>query len=567
MRFRSRTKVGAAVAAIALIVAACGGGDDAPAAPTTPTTPTTPAPAEDDGEDAVLNVYLYQAPVRWSPFMSYHGVDQQIMDLLFPRLVASLPEISPWLAESWEISDDAKTFTFNLRPDAVWSDGTPITATDAKFAFDRLATTSVSTSHALFASVVGYEDNNSGATDGLAGFRAVDDTTFEIELTAANVGFLATVTAQSMFVLPEHILGDIPLEDLAENEFFLEPSVTAGSYLFSEYRPDEFVELKRNPDFFLGQAGIGTLIFRQLTSDVAAAQLGTGEIDLAFISAIDTQTVGTFADVTVEGVPGTGFIRMGIDLMDPRLQDKRVRQALHYAIDRQGIVDGVLDGFGTVVTLPWFVEWSIPAGLETYDYDPEKARELLAEAGWDSSVPVEIQWIAGTRDRDATVPIVQEQWNAVGVTTTIINREVGPLVARAQFDSETGQPLESDPDYKGAGRPLDFTLFGGGVYNVDPSTAYPISACNQLWLGPDWCSLDGVEDMLEMWLTADATADFAARQALYHDLARWWVDEMPLINLYNPDVIWASNNRLQGFTPNGNFVDGFILAHEWSITP
>lgn len=567
MRFRSRTKVGAAVAAIALIVAACGGGDDAPAASPTPTTPTTPAEAEDDGEDAVLNVFLYQAPVKWSPFMSYHGPDQQIMDLLFPRLVAGLPEISPWLAASWEISDDAKTFTFNLRPDAVWSDGTPITATDAKFSFDRLATTSVSTSHALFASVVGYEDNNSGATDGLAGFRAVDDTTFEIELTAANVGFLATLTLQSMFVLPEHILGDIPLEDLAENDFFLEPNVTGGSYLFSQYRPDEFVELKRNPDFFLGQAGIGTLIFRQLTSDVAAAQLGTGELDLAFISAIDTATVGSFADVTVEGVPGTGFIRMGIDLMDPRFQDKRVRQALHYAIDRQGIVDSVLDGFGTVVTLPWFVEWAIPAGLETYDYNPEKARQLLAEAGWDSSVPVEIQWIAGTRDRDATVPVIQQQWNAVGVTTTIINREVGPLVARAQFDKETGKPLESDPDYKGAGRPIDFTLFGGGVYNIDPSSAYAISECNQLWLGPDWCKLDGVEAKLEIWRTADATADFAERQALYHDLARWWVDEMPLLNLYNPDVIWAYNNRLQGFTPNGVFTDGFIRAHEWSIAP
>jgi ABC-type transport system substrate-binding protein len=558
--------MGAVVAAMALLVAACGGGDDAPAAPAAPTTPAAPAPApEDDGEGTVLNIYLYQAPVRWSPFMSYHGPDQQIMDLLFPRLVASLPELSPWLAESWEISPDGTTFTFNLRRDAVWSDGTPITAADAKFAFDRLATEGTSTSHALFASVVGYADNNSGATDGLAGFRVVDDHTFEIELSAANVAFLATLAAQSMFVLPSHVLGDVPLDELAEHPFFLEPTVTGGAYLFTEYRVDEFVELTRNPDFFLGKPGVERLVFRQLTSDVAAAQLGTGEIDVAFISAIDAETVGTFANVTVEGVPGTGFIRMGIDLSDPRFQDKRVRQALHYAIDREGIVNGVLDGFGTVVTLPWFVEWAIPAGLETYDYNPEKARALLAEAGWDSSVPVEIQWIAGTRDRDATVPIIQQQWNAVGVTTEIINREVGPLVARAQFDRETGRPLESDPNFKGGGRPFDFTLFGGGVYNVDPATAYPISECNQLWLGPDWCKLEGVEDMLAMWRTADATADFAERQRLYHELARWWVDEMPLLNLYNPDVIWAYNNRVQNFTPNGNFVDGFILAHEWRV--
>lgn len=567
MRIRTSKRLLTAIAALALVAVACGGAEEAPAEDESPAPP--PAEAEEEAAPEVveptgtLNVYLYQAPQIWSPFVSYHGPDQQVMDLLFPRLVATLPEISPWLAESWEISDDGTTFTFNLRQDAVWSDGTPVTAADAKFAFDRLATADASTSHALFSNVVGYDDNAAGETDGLAGFRAVDDHTFEIELASANVGFLATLTGQSMYVLPSHVLADIPIEDLAEHEFFLAPSVTAGAFLFDDYQVDQFVQLRANRDFFLGTPGIETLVLRQLTSDVATAQLGTGEVDVAFISATDVDTVRGFDNVTIEGVPGTGFIRMAVDMSDPRFQDKRVRQALHHAIDRQGIVDAVLDGFATVVTLPWFVEWAIPNDLPEYEYNPDRARELLEEAGWDFSRSVEIQWIAGTRDRDATVPIVQQQWSEVGVETTIINREVGPLVERAQFDQETGAPLSPDPDFDG--RAFDFTLFGGGVYNVDPHTAYAITACNQLWLGPDWCTFDGVEDMLAMWREADTTADASARAQMYHELARWWVDEMPLINLYNPDVIWAYNNRLEGFTPNGNFVSGFILAHEWRL--
>jgi len=567
------TRLFAVLTTLVLLAAACGGGTSTETTTTqAPTeTTTTQAPAETtttqpppvDEPSGTLNVYLYQAPTIWSPFVSYHGPDQQVMDLLYPRLVASLPEISPWLAESWEISEDGTTFTFSLNQDATWSDGTPITATDAKFSFDRLATATASTSHALFSNVVGYQDNADGVTDGLDGFRALDDHTFEVELSSPNVGFLATLTQQSMFVLPSHILGDIPLEELAGNEFFLAPSVTGGAYTFEEFRVDQFLELRANPDFFLGVPGVETLILRQLTSDVAAAQLGTGEIDLAFISATDVATIDSFDDVTIVGVPGTGFIRMAVDMSDPRFQDKRVRQALHHAIDRQGIVDAVLDGFATVVTLPWFVEWAIPDGLPEYEYNPDRARELLEEADWDFSKPVEIQWIAGTRDRDATVPIIQQQWIEVGVETTIINREVGPLVERAQFDAETGAPLSPDPAFEG--RAFDFTLFGGGVYNVDPHTAYAITACGQLWLGPNWCDFDGVEDMLAMWREADATADPNARQEMYHELARWWVDEMPLINLYNPDVIWAYNDRLEGFTPSGNFVGGFILAHQWRV--
>lgn len=563
-----RTSWLVALMAVMLVLGACSSAEDAPdetdapsettAAPDTPaeTSPEEPddTVAEEDpgdeGDGQTLNVFLYQAPEAWNPFLPFHGPDQQIMDLIYQKLIVNNAdfEFEGRLAEDWEISDDGRTFTFTLYEGLEWSDGTPLTASDVKFSFDLLANPVVTGSAARFANVVGQEAVAEGETDDVEGFRALDDLTFEIELVEPNVGFLTTVAAQSVYTLPEHILGDVALDAINDESFFLEPTVGYGPYEFVEYQVDQEVVLSANPDYHLGAPAIEQLRFRQLDTDVATAQLGTGELDLAFISATDVETVEGFDGITIQPAQGTGGLRMSINHGQERFQDPRVRQAMHYAIDRQGMVDVILEGFGETVKVGYHTEWALPEGLNDYAYDPDRARELLEEAGWDSSEPVEIQWIPGTRDRDAAVPIIQEQWNEVGIQTETVNVEVSELLEKR--DNGT----------------FDLTLFGGGDYSVDPHPLSLVMDCSEpSWTGSGWCAQDGVQELLDMWAEADATADFDQRQEMYHEISRQLNERMPYIWLYNNDTIWAHSDRLQGFEGHGNFTEGFWNAHEWSI--
>lgn len=555
-----RSAITAALLATMLLLAACSGttedgsdttqGGDGTTETTMGegTTDTTEGGAVDP--DSKVNVYLYQAPVAWNPLVSVHGPDQQVMDLIFQKLIINNSDFQfeGRLAESWEVSDDAKTFTFHLYPGLTWNDGTPLTAEDVKFSFNLMADPDISASAGKFAVVAGYDEAAEGDTNDISGFQVIDDVTFAIELSEPNVGFLTTVASQSTHIVPQHMLVDIAREELPEAAFFREPTVGYGPYNFVSYEVDQAVELSANPDYHLGAPQIQTISLRQLTSDVAAAQLGTGEIDLAFISATDLEAVEAFDNVEIKEAKGAGFIRMAINHDDPRFQDPRVRQAMLYAIDRQGMIDTVLAGYGEVINVGYHSTWALPDDLNDYPYDPDKARELLAEAGWDSSEPVEIQWIAGTRDRDAIVPVIQQQWNEVGITTETVTVEVGVLLDKAENHT------------------YDLTLFGGGDYSADPNTLYTVHTCDHLWMGEGWCNEEGVSELLEAWQDADATADPDERATKYAEISRTINEMVPYIWIYNGSTIWAHNERLQGFKAHGNFVEGFFNAHEWTLS-
>lgn len=560
MKSPLRTAWIAALLAALLALAGCSDTSEPDSASDTTAPPTTQASDDggtDDGDsdespdpDSHVNVYLYQAPVAWNPLMSVHGPDQQVMDLIFQKLIINNSDFQfeGRLAESWEVSEDAKTFTFHLYDGLTWNDGAPLTAEDVKFSFDIQANPNLSASAGKYAVVAGVEAVANGETDEVSGFKVVDDTTFQIELAEPNVGFLTTVASQSTHVIPKHILADVPREELVDAAYFREPTVGYGPYNFVSYAVDQAVELEANPDYHLGAPQVQRISLKQVTSDVAAAQLGTGELDLAFISATDLEAVESFDNVEIVEAQGAGFIRMAINHDDPRFQDPRVRQAMLYAIDRQGMIDTVLAGYGDPVNVGYHSEWALPDDLNDYPYDPEKAKELLAEAGWDSSEPVEIQWIAGTRDRDAIVPIIQQQWTEVGIVTETVTVEVGVLLDKAE-----------NHEY-------DLTLFGGGDYSADPNTLYTVHTCDHLWMGEGWCGEEGVAELLADWQDADATADPDARQEKYHEISRTINEMVPYIWIYNGSTIWAHNDRLQGFKAHGNFVEGFSNAHEWTLS-
>lgn len=496
-----------------------------------------------------LNVYLYQQPKRFSPIDPANGPDQQIMQLIYDNLVTANDkyELEPRLAESWDISSDGTTFTFHLRKGLKWSDGKPFTSKDVLFTYTLLANPKTgSASAGTLAGVKGVDDFVHGKASSISGFRAPDDNTFVLELTKPNVGFLSLLTAD-FFILPEHVLGDVPPAKIADNRFFTHPTAGMGPYKFVTYKTDQYVHLTRNPNY-RDPARIKDIFLKPVTSDVATSQLGTGEMDLVQISPTDLDTVRGMDNVQVQSKPSPGFVRIALNLSEKRFADPRVRQAMLYAVDRKSLVQKVLNGEGEVQNSVFVDSSAIPEDLNAYPYDPAKAKQLLAAAGWDSSKPVTLSWIPGQRDRDLATTIVQSQLSQVGIKV-----KLKQVQAAALLDSYSK-------------RGFDMVLFGGGNYAVDPSADDPIMSCSTFY--PDGANIPHFCDhgIDRLMARANAETDDQKRMSLYQQAASREDQMVSYMWLYNPNTIWAHSSRLQGFKPTGDFVLGFWNAADWSLS-
>ena len=495
----------------------------------------------------ILNIYLYQKPKQFSPLEAANGPDQAVMSLVFDSLLGpdATYKLQPHLAaEQPAISADATTFTFKLRPGLKWSDGKPFTSKDVLFTYNTLANAkSGSASSGNYGVVEGFDAVAAGTAKTLSGFSAPDDTTFVIKTTKPNIGLLGL--AGVVPILPEHILGAVALEQLAQNDFFNNPKVGMGPYEFVAYKTDQYVELRANPNY-RSKVNIARVFLKPVTSDVATAQLGTGEMDIAQISATDLPTVQKMKNMTVVAKDAPGYTRIALNQSKPMFTDKRVRQAFLYAVDRKKIVETVLGGKGTVPG-DSFVAQPLAPGLNDYAYNPAKARELLQQAGWKPGTTVTLGWIPGQRDRDTTVTVVQSQLEAVGVKVTLKQLQAADLVG----------------SYKS--RTFDMVLYGGGGYAVEPWNARTILGCDTFYpIGgniPNFCD----KALDQQMLIANKTTDPAARTAAYQKAALLENDGAAYLWLYNPQSVWANNTRVKNFQVSGDFTNPFINISEWTI--
>jgi len=532
---RSRIIVGAiALGVTTVLLAGCTGGG-----------------ADDDGANggnpSSANLYLYQKPVQFNPLAPGQGAEQLTMSLVYNGLFNVGPDFEPVprLAESWDVSEDATTYTFHLRDGLEWSDGEPITADDVLFTYNLFADPEVASPNAApFAGVVGYPAVQDGTADSLEGIVAEDDQTVTITLTESTPGFLA-LFGSGYGILPEHILGEVEPGAIMEDDFFKLPTVSSGPYVMKEFNVDENVVLEANPNYW-SEVGIDTLYLQMLTSDVATAQLATGETDLVQISPQDLTTVEGLDGVAVSSAPSPGFLRLLVNFT--KFDDERVRQAFLYAIDRQGIIDGVLGGHGEVINSTIMTPWALPDDLEAYEYDPEKAKSLLEEAGFDFSQELKLSWIPGTADRDAAVEVALENLKAIGINA----------VAN-QIESANQLGMIENAEY-------DLMVSGGGTYTPDPTVSANALLCDRVFPAGGNTSLFCNPELDALLNKGAVTADEDERTATYQDAVRLDNKLVPYLWLYVPDTLWASSDRLQGFEPHGDFANGFWNAADWTVT-
>ena len=349
------------------------------------------------------------------------GRQYELNRMVDARLVTLTPDLQDYvgdLAESWELADT--TATFKLRANAKWHDGTPVTAKDVIFTLNVLTDPAATSRWGnAFRSIVGYEEAQTAQTPtSLTGLTAPDDYTVQMELTQPDSGLLAGFIFVN--IMPEHILGSVPRAELPAHPFWTEGRIGAGPFKFVRLVEGERIELEAFPDYHHGAPQISKLnllFFASFETSLAAFQQGTSLA--APMTANDAELVSGIEGAEIVTTPaGVGAIWINNKL--PEFSDKRVRQAIAYAIDKATITETLFQGYANPVSteIP-YVEWAQPADANPYNYDPEMAQSLLAEAGW-AGDKTYVLWYYYPDQVTATVmEAVQQYLAAVGINVEL----------------------------------------------------------------------------------------------------------------------------------------------------
>ena len=487
-------------------------------------------------------------------FMPLHtstGTQTQMFDLIYSRLLKVKDDLSfePDLAESFEVSADATTFTFKLRQGVTWHDGTPLTGDDIVFTY-KLALTK-----AAGAGAAGKLKQIKGATafyDGTAtdieGLQLADDT-HTSTLEKPNVAFL-TGTAGSnslVWILPEHIYKDVDPATLDEAPATQSPTVGSGAYQFVEYVPDQYLSFKANPNYHLGGPKIEQAFIRLAEPATQLAQLESGELHMmSRMAAKEAKRLETSDVLSIVNTPGVGVFQTAVN--NERVPDKRVRQAMMYGTDRKALLEAVLLGQGELVYSTIIgPDWAVYDDLNTYEFDPEKAKSLLAEAGWDSNTSLQLTWSKGYQPVELAAPVFQQQMSDIGLKIELFPQETAAYV----------KAVVTEPDF-------DMAWFGGGSYRLDPdvSSSYYLTV-NFTPNGGNTTHYSN-PDLDELFIEGRGTTDIPTRTEIYHKVATTLNEDVPTIFWWSDNQIFGINKKLQGVKPGPNQYIWWNIQ-EWSF--
>jgi peptide/nickel transport system substrate-binding protein len=344
-------------------------------------------------------------------------------------------ELVPEAATGWTISDDRLTYTFKLRDDLRWSDGQPITSADYKWTFDQIIN----------------PDNKYPYTSNLApivSYEAPDPKTIVVKLKEPVV--IGLETADAVSPLPKHIWEKLDWSDPSKNPQIMAPTVASGPYILKEWVKDDHATFVANDAYYDGRPLIDTYTVRIVpSSEIGFQMLKAGEVDIAGFSPDNYAEAKALSNVTVyEWWPAAAsWNYLGFNLRRPWAQDENVRHALSHAIDRDAIAQHVLNGlarpsYSAYPPSSWVYNSDVPK----YEYDPNRAKELLEKAGWTmgpgnvrqkDGQPLTLRILFGpvtskTVERLATV--AQQAWSDVGIQVEVQGLEWGTYLSNIKSE-------------------------------------------------------------------------------------------------------------------------------------
>ncbi|PIU86070.1 MAG: peptide-binding protein [Deltaproteobacteria bacterium CG06_land_8_20_14_3_00_44_19] len=354
------------------------------------------------------------------PMLSSDSASHGIAGLIFNGLVKYDKDLNLVgdLAESWDISEDGLAITFHLRKGVRWHDGAPFTANDVMFGYKTIINPNTRTAYA-------------GDYLEVKDASVLDKYTFRVSYSKPFAPALGSWG--NLVVLPEHLLKgkNINTSDLSRHP------IGTGPYKFKSWKTGEKIELVSNHDYFEGRPYIDGYVYRIIPDPATTfLELKAGGIDRMGLTPLQyerqTDTHKINEDFNKHKYLAFVYTYLAYNLTNPKFKDKRVRQAISYAIDKTEIINGILLGLGEIATGPYKSgTWQYNPNVKGYQYNPEKAKRLLAEAGWKDSnsdgaldkdgVPFEFTIITnqGNAQRAQCAEIIQRRLMMVGIKVKI----------------------------------------------------------------------------------------------------------------------------------------------------
>jgi len=496
-----------------------------------------------------------------NPVLCQHNqVDRDLCSLIFNGLTKlnEKGEVIPDLAERWEISDNGLIYTFYLRHDVLWHDGFPFTADDVIFTIKAM-----------------QDPHYQGAPHLAELWRSVDVAKVNSHTVRFTLGepFAPFLCYTTIGILPAHLLADVPAESLPRHPFNLRP-IGTGIFKLEEVNAEHAL-LKANPLFYGPKPYLNRIEFRFYPDhESVLSAYERGEVHgISRVLPEDLTRVEANPRLKLFSARVGGYTLIFLNLRDPGapfFQDKLVRQALLYGMDRQKLIDKVLKGRGLVAHSPISPgTWAYDSGVVKYGYNPERARALLTEAGWrvpnlllskisktggEDSVRgkggVRLAFTLLTDDDPLHIELAREvarQWEAIGVEA--VPQVVGPGLAREFLYPRRFEALL-----------IELELHG----DPDPYPLWHSTQTNHK--GQNYAGFVNYEAdrLLE---EARCTTDSGRRTELYHRFQRIFADEVPSLLLYHPIYTYAVDEMVKGVQlgPLGDPSDRFRNVADWYI--
>jgi peptide/nickel transport system substrate-binding protein len=498
--------------------------------------------AQDYG-DAIVSGSIADARTL-VPILASDSASADICAVVFNGLVKYDKDINlaPDLAQSWEIKEDGLVIIFHLKKNVLWHDGHPFSSRDVEFTYKKLIDPNVKTPY-------------SGDFERIQSLEVLDDYTIKVTY---KEPFAPGLSSWGMPIIPKHLLEK---ENLNNTKFSRSP-IGTGPYKFKSWKTQEKIELVSNHNYFEKRPYIDRYIYRIIPDESTIfLELQTQGLDSAGLSPLQfiRQTDSEFFKKYYRKfrLHSFGYTYLGYNLNDPKFKDKRVRQALNYAVDKQEIIDMVLLGLGKVATGPFMPDsWAYNKEVVPLDFNPQKAGELLREAGWQDSN--HDGWIEkrgenfeftilvnqGNEERLKVAQIIQKRLKDIGIKVKIKVLEwsvfLTEFIDKKNFEAVLlGWSLGRDPDnydiwHSSKTKEGEFNFIGYKNEEVD-----------------------------RLLVEARRIFDQEKRRAYYYRIHSIIYDEQPYMFLYIADILSILHSRFQGVKPapigiSYNFIDWWV---------
>ncbi|WP_223700695.1 peptide-binding protein [Sutcliffiella deserti] len=513
-------------------------------------TPAEEEPADNNepqqGGDLVIG--SSGSPTLFNTLYSADTASSAIEGFIYDSLVGGNTEFEPELsmAESWDQTEDGLVHTLKLKEGLTFHDGEPVTSEDVKFTYDIPLHED-------------YDGPRKGYFERIESVEIVDELTVKMTLSAVDPAFHITL---GYGILPQHILGDVPVAELGEHEFNTKSPIGSGPFKFVEWVDGQYVKVEAFEDYHEGRPYLDTLTYKIVTdADQLLTQLNTGDVQFSIVPSTDLETVQEWeaqGALKIESGLALSYTYLGYNLRNPLFEDVKVRQALTHAIDRETIVASVMNGDGEVAHFPESpLSWAYDdSSTPKFEYDPEKAKALLEEAGWTANADgmlekdgelfeFELKTNQGNKVREDIAVVVQQQLKEIGITVTPNIMEWSAFLADV-----------NPPAWK-----FDAIILGWSL-GIDPDPS-GIFHSKEIEEGLNFIgySNERADELMDLNMS---TMDQEERKGYIVEVNNIIAEEQPYTFLYYPNVHRAMPANLEGYTFHAK--SDFYKINEWWLS-